>query len=120
MILLVTGGRRRADTRTIFSVLAGFHQRHRIDVLIEGGAWGADRIAQNWAGVVGVHVATVAAQWGKYGKQAGTARNLAMLALRPDHILAFPSKGSVGTWHCINAGKKLGIPVEIHEEDHKQ
>lgn len=66
-----------------------------ITEIIEGGATGADTIAGWWAGVNQVTRTTVPANWKKHGKSAGPIRNQAMLALRPDLVIAFP--GGKGT-----------------------
>jgi len=83
-------------------------------VAIEGGAPGADRIAREEAGALGVHVATVSAQWQRFGRSAGPRRNEAMLRLGPDVVHAFPL-GGPGTAHMIEAARRAGVEVVIHD-----
>lgn len=51
--------------------------------------------------------------WESFGQRAGYLRNLAMLQLEPDLVIAF-TNGSPGTQHTIDEARRRGIPVEIH------
>lgn len=82
-------------------------------VIVEGGAAGADRHARGVAIALGLHVATVNARWDCFGRAAGPRRNAAMLALKPDRVLAFWDGGSPGTKHMIGLAEKAGVPVEV-------
>jgi hypothetical protein len=84
-------------------------------IVIEGGAPGADRIAREEARSLGIHVATVAALWGSFGRSAGPRRNEAMLRLRPDIVHAYPL-GGPGTAHMIRAAERASIEVVVHGE----
>lgn len=81
----------------------------RIDMLIHGGARGADMLADIWARERGIHRARVDALWDTYGKGAGYQRNSAMLLLQPTHCVAFP--GGKGTTMMVELCNKAGIPV---------
>lgn len=107
--VLVCGSRSWLDYRRVFDRLAELQPR----VVIEGDAPGADRCARNAAYALEVHCATVPALWERFGKRAGPARNRAMLALRPDLVLAFWNGSSRGTAHMIEAAHELGLPVEV-------
>lgn len=93
------------DRDHVFSVLDG----HKPDMIIEGGAPGADRLARLWSESRGVHCASVCALWGKYGKKAGPLRNAAMLDLRPDVVIAFP--GGSGTANMVRQAEAAGVRV---------
>lgn len=72
------------------------------DVVIQGGATGADYLAKRWAIENSVIYHTESADWNKYGKAAGPRRNRAMLDKYPDAIVvAFP--GGDGTADCVRA-----------------
>ncbi len=115
MKLLVCGGRFYGDAARVEAVLSAFHAERLIDLVIEGGAHGADRLARVWAQRKGIHVATVEALWQVYGRQrAGPIRNAAMLILQPDVVLAFP--GNNGTADMKNQARRRGI--EVIEVDH--
>ena len=79
-------------------------------IVIEGGAHGADRIAREEARALGIHVATVPAQWDHYGKSAGYRRNEAMARLQPDYCYAYPLDGP-GTKHMIRIAEDNCIQV---------
>lgn len=109
MIVLVCGGRRFEDARLMRATLidAGLTAS---DVLIHGGATGADAHAEYEARAIGCHSARVDPLWNRHGKAAGPLRNAAMLRLKPDKVLAFP--GGRGTENCVKQAEEAGIPVE--------
>lgn len=109
MILLVCGGRNYTDQAKVEAVLTDLQHVHTIDVLIEGGAAGADTLAFHWADSRGIPVATVKPQWHKHGKAAGMRRNYAMLKLKPDLVVAFP--GGKGTANMVHLANKNNIRV---------
>lgn len=93
MILLVCGGRAYVDYEAFCAAMRGLP--FRPEVIIQGGARGADALAKAWARENGVHCAEVPALWNTFGKAAGSKRNAAMLALAPGYCLAMP--GGAGT-----------------------
>lgn len=109
MRLLVCGGRGYNDLAYGRSVLDRFHAKYPVDVLIEGGANGADMMARGWASVNGVHGATVHAMWELHGPKAGPLRNAAMLKLSPDAVIAFP--GGRGTENMCRQAEDAGVKV---------
>lgn len=106
--VLICGGRSWPDETAIAAVIDTLDPGE--DVVIHGGAVGADAIAARLAYERGVHTAQVTAMWTRYGPGAGPRRNQAMLHLRPDKVIAFP--GGRGTENCVKQAKALGIPVE--------
>ena len=107
MILLVCGGRDYSDKDFVYKCLDNV--KGKIDLIIEGGASGADRIARDWALSKGIHFATVEALWGSYSRRAGPLRNKAMLMLKPDACVAF--EGGYGTRSMVNLCHASGIKV---------
>jgi hypothetical protein len=107
-VILVCGGRAYRDKAFLEHALDMITGARSVSVLIEGGALGADRLAREWAVKNGVHVATVNALWSR-GKGAGLARNRAMLALRPDYVVAFP--GGRGTQNMMAQAERAGVRV---------
>ncbi len=86
-------------------------------IIIEGGADGADTAANYRARKLGLHVATVKANWQHHGKKAGPLRNQAMLDIGPDLVIAFRSSGSSpGTDHMVRIARAAGVPVELYLE----
>lgn len=120
MRLLVTGSRRHDDRKFIFSKLDNMHSSAAIELLIEGGARGADAICREWAKLNGIPVATFEANWNFYGPGAGAVRNHWMLIHgKPEWVMAFPLDGSKGTWHMVKAARADGICVTVEQPDGK-
>jgi len=106
--VLVCGGRGYRDSKTAWSVLGSMD----VELVIHGGASGADAIAGEWARFAGVPCLVFPASWLFYGKRAGPVRNAWMLKYgRPDLVLAFP--GGPGTENMIQQAKAAGIPVRL-------
>lgn len=111
MKVLVCGSRKFWDRSTVADRLGRLAPNA---LVIAGGASGADSVAQSVARDLGLHVARVDALWHQYGKKAGVLRNLAMLKLEPDLVIAFRNQGSSpGTDHMIGAARARGLPVEV-------
>jgi predicted Rossmann-fold nucleotide-binding protein len=107
--VLVCGGRNFSNAPRLYSALNAFHAKHKVSLVIAGGARGADTLAAEWATTSGIHVAVVTALWGEHGKSAGPKRNRAMLLLAPDAVIAFA--GGPGTADMVAAAKAAGINV---------
>lgn len=110
MRVLVCGGRDYEDREAVFEALDALHRATPIEVVIEGGYTGADRLAASWARVREVSSWRVPAQWSKQGRNAGPLRNARMLAMcAPDLVLAFP--GHDGTADMIAQAGDVGVKV---------
>jgi len=110
MRLLVCGGRDFSDTASANKVLDAMHRALGIDVLIEGDARGADRIAGYWARKNRVTNLKFRADWNTHGKAAGAIRNQKMLDEgKPTHVLAFP--GGRGTADMVRRATAAGVQV---------
>lgn len=108
MRVLVCGGRHYQDRDRVFSVLDSLSP----EVVIEGGADGADRLAYCWVrerrSCQGWE--RYEAEWDKHGKGAGPLRNQRMLDEgKPDLVLAFP--GGRGTADMVRRAKRAGVEV---------
>jgi len=114
--VLVCGGRNFADRAMVDRVLDAQHAAAPIELLIEGGARGADRHAKAWALSHCVSVLTYEANWELHGKAAGPIRNLLMLDEgKPSLVVAFP--GGRGTANMVEQARKRGVPLLIVEEE---
>lgn len=109
MRVLVCGGRDYKDFDAVYQALDTINCNTPIDVVIAGGATGADSMAESWAESRGVHCAVVKPMWKRYGKGDGPRRNRAMLALLPVLVVAFP--GGNGTADMCNAAADSGVKV---------
>jgi hypothetical protein len=110
MRVLVCGGRDFSDTHLLYDILDELHTERLIDVVIEGDARGADRIAGYWAKKNRVDLRLFPANWEKCGKKAGYLRNKQMLEEgKPDLVIAFP--GGRGTANMVKLAKDAGVEV---------
>lgn len=95
-------------------------QELEIDVVVSGGARGADNIGEQWAISNGVDLIIMPANWKKYGKAAGYERNEKMIhhimtAYRYEEplVLALWDGESRGTKNIIDLAMEEGIRVEV-------
>lgn len=110
MRVLVCGGRDYCDKDRAFDVLDKLHDEAGIDLLIEGGARGADRFGAWWADKRGVARERYEADWENLGSFAGPMRNTRMLNEgKPDVVIAFP--GGRGTADMVKKARKAGVEV---------
>lgn len=110
MRVLVCGGRNYGETRSEREKVYRTLDAMPIQVVIEGGALGADYVARAWAKLNAVPVETFEADWKQYGKAAGPRRNQQMLEDgKPDVVVAFP--GGRGTADMVRRAKTAGVTV---------
>ena len=111
MTIVITGGRDFADRERVFLALDKVHAATPVSLLVHGDASGADALAGEWAKARGVACTPQPADWKRYGRGAGPARNQAMLVeFNPQLLVAFP--GGKGTADMIRRAEKAGVPVE--------
>lgn len=109
MRVIVCGGRDYDDRARVYAELDALSP----DVVIEGGANGADYCAYRWVrekrGCEGWE--RYEAEWDKHGRGAGPLRNQRMLDEgKPDLVLAFP--GGRGTADMVRRAERAGVPVK--------
>jgi predicted Rossmann-fold nucleotide-binding protein len=109
--VLVCGGRDFRDWELAREYLDRLHAEFGITCVIQGGARGADELADRWAGSwAGVNSEEYRAEWDEYGKGAGHIRNQRMLTEGNPHIVvAFP--GGRGTADMVRRARAAGIEV---------
>lgn len=108
MRIIVCGGRYYSDRIRLEAVLA--NRSKPGDLIITGGAGGADGMATSWA-LCNERIAVVfPAPWTKLPHDAGLVRNSAMAQhAGADLVIAFP--GGSGTRDMVAKARVLGIPV---------
>jgi hypothetical protein len=113
--VIVCGDRRWDQPEPIRAALKRLIKKHGEILVIEGGAPGADRLAQKIAHELNQHVAEVPALWHTRFRSAGPQRNEAMLALDPDAVLAFHKfiENSKGTADMVRRARKQGVPTKV-------
>lgn len=82
------------------------------DLIISGGAPGADTLAEKWAAEHKIKTKIFPADWAKYGKSAGPKRNTEIVNAAT-HLLAFLAEDSVGTRDSIKKAEDREIRVFI-------
>jgi len=115
MIILVCGDRDWIDSQKLNQILQPYVSPKNI--IIEGGARGADTMAGSFFRLRGVHVAVVDALWRVLGKPAGSIRNRAMAMLNPELVIAFCSdiSQSRGTADMLSIAEALDIDYYLVE-----
>lgn len=108
MRVIVTGSRDWTDREAIRKVLEALP---RDATIVHGGARGADSIAGEIAGELGMTVEVHPAKWDEFGKRAGMVRNAEMAHLGADYCVAFPLYGSRGTQDMMDRCERKGIFV---------
>lgn len=108
--VLVCGGRDYSDRRRVYDVLDVAHAANPIDLLVTGGANGADALAVDWARKEHVPFQVFNADWETLGRRAGPVRNQRMLLEgKPHLVIAFP--GGRGTADMIRRSEQAEVPV---------
>jgi hypothetical protein len=89
-------------------------QESQFDVneIVSGTAIGADKAGEQYAIDEAIDLVMMPANWTKYKKSAGYARNLKM-ANYADALIAFWDGQSKGTAHIIEIMQKLKKPVKV-------
>lgn len=82
------------------------------DVIISGGAKGADSLARRFAYDNYLTIIEHHPEWDKYGKRAGFIRN-ELIIKDADKVFAFWDGESKGTANSISIAKKLNKDLQI-------
>lgn len=116
MKILITGSRHWTNLDVIETAILAA----KPDVVIHGAAQGADFIAEAICKRHQINYRGYPAKWKTYGKPAGPRRNVEMLHKEHlegggfiDLVLAFPMKGSIGTYDMIELAEHAGIKVIV-------
>ncbi len=120
--ILVTGSRHCTDEQAAY-VRAMLHatadralSQNRPVVVVHGQCHrgGVDLVADQWTEMsTFLSAERVPADWSAHGKAAGMIRNAELVKRGADICLAFPAKGSRGTWDCVRKAADAGIPVQV-------
>jgi len=99
--LMVSGSRTFNDRELLFKEL----DKLDFDILVSGGAKGADRLAEDYAESHNKKIEQYLPDWDTHGKKAGILRNVEMLK-NCDRFIAFWENKSPGTKHAIETARK--------------
>ena len=127
-LVIVAGGGRDLDwppDRIAASLLEATAGRP-VELLLHGGARGADRLIEKAARSLAWPVEVIAAEWGRYGRAAGPLRNGLLLRRALEEVtpaqasvlvVAFP--GAAGTASLVRQARHLiaadGEPIALVE-----
>ena len=115
MKIAVVGGRDFSDYNFMKMVLDSFHKLFGIDMIISGGATGADEFAYKYAIEKGITFVCYPPDPKDGFPRAYFRRNIGIVN-HCEAVIAFPTKNSRGTWHTINKAKQLGKKVWIKQK----
>lgn len=125
MKVVACGSREFSDTLYATSKIIERIQALPLDsLLIHGDAQGADRLAGAAAALAGLQVLPVPARWSEHVEgcrcagrswcfEAGKKRNLEMLDMQPELVVAFWNGSSTGTMHTVTNARGRGIETEV-------
>lgn len=111
--ILVTGSRFALwdqHEAKIRETLEAAQQQENV-TLVHGAADGVDKIAARIGADLGWTIEPHPAKWKQHGKAAGPLRNIQMVDLGADVMLAFPMYGELnkGTLGCAEYGRSVGM-----------
>jgi hypothetical protein len=121
--ILITGSRSWTDRAAIaqaisdhlHSVGTSIGGAWPFQVVVHGGARGADQladaVARNWGWTPERHPA----DWDRHGRAAGFRRNATMIALAQMCALAFIINDSAGASHTTRLAEAAGIPTRRYQ-----
>ncbi len=104
---------------TDYSFMCGILKWYDIEMIVSGGATGADSLAIKYAVEHNLPYKEFLPDWNLYGKRAGYLRN-ELIIHNSDEVIAFWDGKSKGTKHSIDIAESLGKPIHLYwpkEED---
>ena len=112
MKLAVVGSRDFLDYEMLEQCILRNFRVEDIDVVISGGARGADAMAARFAERHGLPLEVIAADWSRHGRKAGPVRNTEIVN-RADVIVAFWDGLSRGPRDSITKARTAGKRVMV-------
>lgn len=112
--IAIGGCRDFNDREYIFKFLDQYIKELRYEeiIIISGHCCGVDAIAEEYAEIKKFKTMIFPAEWDKFGRAAGPARNKKMVEAS-DIVIAFWDEKSKGTKSLISLAKKMGKALEI-------
>ncbi len=112
MRLAVVGSRNFDDYGLLSKELDKLNLLTKIQLIISGGAKGADTLAVKYALQRGIDYKEFLPDWRTHGKKAGIFRNIKIVD-NCDYCIAFWDKKSRGTLFTLNYARKKNKPTFI-------
>lgn len=112
LIVGVAGGRDFNNKSLLYTVLDALREQKGIDMIVSGGAKGADELAYRYSIDRGITF-TCHPPVPEEGFPRAYFRRNVRIAEHCEVLMAFPTKNSKGTWHTIKTAEKLGKKVKV-------
>ena len=112
----IVGSRRFTNYGYMCQILDTARDNGKIDLIVSGGAKGADSLAQHYAKDNGIPILIYYPDWDKHNKAAGVIRNQHIVD-EADIMIAFAYDDSIGTRDSIRKMEKAKKPVAVIELD---
>jgi len=112
MKVIIAGSRTFNDYESLKAELNILIQHSKVEEVVSGTAYGADKLGGKWAKEYGFKIKKFPANWDLYGKSAGFRRNEAM-AKYATHCVVFWDGVSKGSKHMIELAKKYNLKLKI-------
>jgi len=112
--IIICGDRNYDNWQNMIAVFDE-HLDPKNDIIIEGGAWGADLMAEAIGLNRGFDVEMFEADWNTYGRAAGPIRNTEMIGSNIDTVFAFHKDitKSKGTKDTVKRAERSQITVHL-------
>jgi hypothetical protein len=109
----VVGSRKFTHREALGWFLDRYALEYDLQLVVSGGAVGADKLAEAWAVEHGIPVRVFEPDYTQYGKAAPFVRN-AEIVESSDRLLAFyaSTEKTPGTSHTVQLARRRGLPVE--------
>jgi len=108
MRLAIVGSRGFSNYNFLKEIL----DEENIEVIVSGGAKGADQLAERYANEKSLETNIFYPDWKKHGKQAGFVRNKEIVD-NCDKLIAFWDGKSKGTNHSVYLARNKGKEVKV-------
>jgi hypothetical protein len=112
MKILIAGSRGFNDYALLCKVMNYLFKDKKIDVIISGGAYGADKLGERYAREHNIAIKQYLPDWQTFGKSAGIRRNK-LMCYDADMLVAFWDGESRGTKFTIEFMESLDKPYEV-------
>lgn len=106
MKLAIVGSREFENYDLLCTEVEKIKQTQTIELIISGGAKGADTLAKRYAALNHIPLMEFKPDYKQFGHNAPVQRN-ALIVKNTDWVLAFVAPTSKGTWDTIRKAKKM-------------
>ena len=112
MRLAIVGSREFGDYDLLCAEVAKIQQTQTIDLVVSGGAQGADTLAKKFAAKNRIPLMEFLPDYSRYGRGAPLQRN-SLIVNNAEWVLAFVTVTSKGTWNTIRKAERAKKKVTI-------